>query len=76
MASRQLIYELSQFMTLELGDLINTGTPQGVALCGNYPYLAAGDEMQISIDGLGTQPPQVIDAPDVHPEAGAHQITR
>lgn len=72
----QVIYELSQFMTLEPGGLINTGTPQGVALSGNYPYLAAGDEMRISIDGLGTQTQRVIDAPEIPAGAGAHQITR
>lgn len=72
----QLIYELSQFMTLEPGDLINTGTPQGVALSGNYPYLAAGDQMRINIGGLGTQTQQVIAAPDVPAGAGAHQVKR
>ncbi len=51
----QIIYELSQCMVLEPGDLINTGTPQGVALSGRFPYLAAGDIVECEIDGLGRQ---------------------
>ena len=50
-----LVWDLSQFMVLEPGDLINTGTPQGVALSGRFPYLAAGDVVEIGIDALGTQ---------------------
>jgi 2,4-diketo-3-deoxy-L-fuconate hydrolase len=51
----QIIYELSQYMVLEPGDLINSGTPQGVALSGRFPYLAAGDVVECEIDGLGRQ---------------------
>ena len=51
----QVIYELSQFMVLEPGDLINTGTPQGVALSGRFPYLTPGDVVECEIDGLGRQ---------------------
>ena len=51
----QVIYELSQYMVLEPGDLINTGTPQGVALSGRFPYLAAGDVVECEIEGLGRQ---------------------
>ena len=51
----QLIYDLSRYMTLEPGDLVITGTPEGVALSGNYPYLAVGDVMELEIDGLGKQ---------------------
>jgi 2-keto-4-pentenoate hydratase/2-oxohepta-3-ene-1,7-dioic acid hydratase in catechol pathway len=51
----QIVYELSQYMVLEPGDLINTGTPQGVALSGRFPYLVAGDVMELEIDGLGRQ---------------------
>jgi 2-keto-4-pentenoate hydratase/2-oxohepta-3-ene-1,7-dioic acid hydratase in catechol pathway len=51
----QLVYELSQYMILEPGDLINTGTPQGVALSGRFPYLAQGDVVECEIDGLGRQ---------------------
>jgi 2-keto-4-pentenoate hydratase/2-oxohepta-3-ene-1,7-dioic acid hydratase in catechol pathway len=50
-----LIWHLSQFMVLDPGDLLNTGTPQGVALSGRFPYLAAGDVVELEIDGLGRQ---------------------
>jgi 2-keto-4-pentenoate hydratase/2-oxohepta-3-ene-1,7-dioic acid hydratase in catechol pathway len=45
---------LSQFMVLHPGDVINTGTPAGVALgiAGN-PYLREGDVVELEIDGLG-----------------------
>ncbi|MBP2475108.1 2-keto-4-pentenoate hydratase/2-oxohepta-3-ene-1,7-dioic acid hydratase in catechol pathway [Crossiella equi] len=48
---------LSQFMVLRPGDLINTGTPAGVALGEPEPkpYLRAGDVVELSIEGLGTQ---------------------
>lgn len=51
----QIVHHLSQYVTLEPGDLILTGTPQGVALSGKYPYLTAGDVVEIEIDGLGRQ---------------------
>ncbi|MEV6342921.1 fumarylacetoacetate hydrolase family protein [Actinoplanes sp. NPDC051851] len=50
-----LIWHLSQFTVLEPGDLINTGTPEGVALSGRFPYLGAGDVVELEIDGLGRQ---------------------
>ncbi|MER5627442.1 fumarylacetoacetate hydrolase family protein [Streptosporangium sp. NPDC002544] len=50
-----LIWHLSQYTVLEPGDVINTGTPQGVALSGRFPYLAPGDVMEVEIDGLGRQ---------------------
>lgn len=50
-----LIHDLSQYMVLEPGDLVNTGTPQGVALSGRFPYLSVDDVMEIEIDGLGRQ---------------------
>jgi 2-keto-4-pentenoate hydratase/2-oxohepta-3-ene-1,7-dioic acid hydratase in catechol pathway len=50
-----LVWHLSQFMVLEPGDLLNTGTPQGVAMSGRFPYLAAGDVVRTAIDGLGEQ---------------------
>ena len=51
----QIVHELSQYVVLEPGDVINTGTPQGVALSGRFPYLQDGDEMTIEIEGLGRQ---------------------
>lgn len=51
-----LIHYLSQYMVLEPGDVINTGTPAGVALgLPGRPYLRPGDTVELSIDGLGSQ---------------------
>ncbi|MFJ2741134.1 fumarylacetoacetate hydrolase family protein [Streptomyces sp. NPDC087440] len=52
----EIVAYLSRYMVLEPGDVINTGTPAGVALGlpGN-PYLRAGDTVELSIDGLGSQ---------------------
>ena len=50
-----LVWYLSQAMTLEPGDLVFTGTPEGVALSGRFPYLRAGDVVEAEIDGLGRQ---------------------
>jgi 2-keto-4-pentenoate hydratase/2-oxohepta-3-ene-1,7-dioic acid hydratase in catechol pathway len=57
-----LIWHLSQYTVLEPGDLINTGTPQGVALSGRFEYLRAGDLMEVEIDGLGRQRSLLKDA--------------
>jgi 2-keto-4-pentenoate hydratase/2-oxohepta-3-ene-1,7-dioic acid hydratase in catechol pathway len=51
----EIVYRLSRFTVLEPGDLINTGTPEGVGLSGRFPYLAAGDVVEVEIDGLGAQ---------------------
>ena len=51
----QLVHHLSQFMVLSPGDLLNTGTPQGVALSGRFPYLTDGDVVEMGIEGLGEQ---------------------
>jgi 2-keto-4-pentenoate hydratase/2-oxohepta-3-ene-1,7-dioic acid hydratase in catechol pathway len=49
-----LVWYLSQYMVLEPGDLINTGTPAGVALgLPGHPYLRDGDQVALEIDGLG-----------------------
>lgn len=50
-----LVWDLSQYMALEPGDLICTGTPQGVALSGRFPYLQAGDTVELEIEGVGRQ---------------------
>jgi 2-keto-4-pentenoate hydratase/2-oxohepta-3-ene-1,7-dioic acid hydratase in catechol pathway len=51
-----LIHYLSQFMTLEPGDLISTGTPPGVGFGMKPPqYLEAGDVVEVAIDELGRQ---------------------
>lgn len=51
-----VVHYLSQFMTLEAGDLISTGTPPGVGMGMSPPtYLKDGDVVELSIEGLGTQ---------------------
>ena len=50
-----IVWHLSQFLALEAGDVIMTGTPEGVALSGRFPYLTAGDVVEIEIEGLGRQ---------------------
>jgi 2-keto-4-pentenoate hydratase/2-oxohepta-3-ene-1,7-dioic acid hydratase in catechol pathway len=50
-----LIRDLSQYMVLSPGDIVNTGTPEGVALSGRFAYLAPGDTMELEIQGLGRQ---------------------
>ncbi len=51
-----IVHYLSQFLVLEPGDLINTGTPPGVGLGMTPPtYLQVGDVMTLGIDGLGQQ---------------------
>ena len=55
-----LVSYLSFFMTLKPGDIITTGTPPGVGL-GRKPqiFLKSGDEMELQIDGLGSQKQKV-----------------
>ena len=55
-----IIWHLSQYLVLEPGDIINTGTPQGVALSGKFPYLREGDRMEISIEKLGRQEQKLV----------------
>jgi 2-keto-4-pentenoate hydratase/2-oxohepta-3-ene-1,7-dioic acid hydratase in catechol pathway len=51
-----LVAYLSRYMVLEPGDVINTGTPAGVALgLPGTPYLRPGDTVELSVDGLGSQ---------------------
>ncbi len=50
-----LVWHLSQYLVLEPGDLVLTGTPEGVALSGRFPYLAPGDVVEVEIEGLGRQ---------------------
>jgi 2-keto-4-pentenoate hydratase/2-oxohepta-3-ene-1,7-dioic acid hydratase in catechol pathway len=58
-----VVWYLSQYMLLEPGDVINTGTPAGVALGrADKPYLRAGDVVELEIDGLGTSRQEFADA--------------
>jgi len=59
-----LVHYLSQFMVLEPGDLICTGTPPGVGMGLDPPvFLRDGDVVELGIDGLGSQRQQVVAAP-------------
>jgi 2,4-didehydro-3-deoxy-L-rhamnonate hydrolase len=49
-----IIFHMSQFMAFDAGDLLLTGTPEGVALSGRFPYLRAGDVVEVGVDGLGS----------------------
>ena len=52
----KLIAYISEFMTLEPGDVIATGTPDGVGRGRNPPrYLKAGEILELGIEGLGAQ---------------------
>ena len=60
---RQIVSHMSQFMQLMPGDIICTGTPEGVGLGMNPPrYLKAGEVMELEIDGLGSQRQTTVDA--------------
>jgi len=52
----EIVWQLSQYLRLEPGDLIVTGTPAGVGLGADPPvFLEDGDVMELSITGLGSQ---------------------
>jgi 2,4-didehydro-3-deoxy-L-rhamnonate hydrolase len=56
-----IVHYLSQFLVLEPGDLINTGTPPGVGMGLTPPvYLRPGDVMELGIQGLGAQRQRVV----------------
>ena len=58
---RHLVWYASQFMVLEPGDVVTTGTPPGVGLGFKPPvFLKAGDVMKLNIEGLGTQQQKVV----------------
>ncbi|MFF8571193.1 fumarylacetoacetate hydrolase family protein [Streptomyces sp. NPDC015408] len=60
----EVVRYVSQFMVLRSGDVINTGTPAGVAMGQPEPkpYLRAGDVVELEIDGLGRQRQELKDA--------------
>jgi 2-keto-4-pentenoate hydratase/2-oxohepta-3-ene-1,7-dioic acid hydratase in catechol pathway len=58
-----IVHYLSQFMVLEPGDLIDTGTPPGVGMGFQPPrYLNPGDVVELGIEGLGVQRQQIVAA--------------
>jgi 2-keto-4-pentenoate hydratase/2-oxohepta-3-ene-1,7-dioic acid hydratase in catechol pathway len=58
-----LVWYVSQFMVLHPGDIINSGTPAGVALGQpDKPYLRAGDVVELEIEGLGRMAQKMVQA--------------
>ncbi len=58
-----VVWYLSQFMVLEAGDLVDSGTPGGVGNLQKPPrFLSAGDVIEVGLDGLGVQRSTVIAA--------------
>ncbi|MFI1188317.1 fumarylacetoacetate hydrolase family protein [Streptomyces californicus] len=58
-----IVAYLSNYMVLRPGDVINTGTPAGVALgLPGTPYLRPGDTVELTIDGLGSQRQNFVQA--------------
>jgi 2,4-didehydro-3-deoxy-L-rhamnonate hydrolase len=58
---RKLVSYVSQFLTLDPGDIITTGTPPGVAMGRKPPnYLKSGDVVTLGIQGLGEQKSKVV----------------
>jgi len=55
-----IVWHLSQYLALEPGDLVLTGTPEGVALSGRFPYLRPDDVVELEITGLGRQRQRVL----------------
>jgi 2,4-diketo-3-deoxy-L-fuconate hydrolase len=55
-----LIADLSRYVRLEPGDVVLTGTPEGVAMSGRFPYLVDGDVVEVGVDGLGSQRSVVV----------------
>lgn len=56
-----LVHYISQFMSLQPGDVISTGTPPGVGMGMKPPqWLREGDTMELGIEGLGTQRQRVV----------------
>jgi 2-keto-4-pentenoate hydratase/2-oxohepta-3-ene-1,7-dioic acid hydratase in catechol pathway len=56
-----LLHYISQFLVLEAGDVVTTGTPPGVGLGMKPPiFLKAGDVMTLGIEGLGQQRQKVV----------------
>jgi 2,4-didehydro-3-deoxy-L-rhamnonate hydrolase len=55
-----LIADLSRYVRLEPGDVVLTGTPEGVAMSGRFPYLVDGDVVEVGVDGLGAQRSTVV----------------
>jgi len=51
----ELVLRISKYLVLEPGDVINSGSPDGVAFGGQFPYLTEGDVVETEATGLGRQ---------------------
>jgi 2-keto-4-pentenoate hydratase/2-oxohepta-3-ene-1,7-dioic acid hydratase in catechol pathway len=61
-----IIYYLSRALTLEPGDLISTGTPEGVGYARKPPeYLKPGDVVEVEVEGIGVLRNPVVDAREI-----------
>lgn len=60
----ELILQVSHYMRLEPGDVLNTGTPEGVAMSGKFPFLQTGDTFAAEIDGLGRMEQRIVAEPE------------
>lgn len=58
----ELIAEVSQFITLEPGDIITSGTPSGVAMGGSGRFLENGDTITVGAEGIGNLTNKVVNA--------------
>ncbi len=58
-----LVWHLSQFMALDPGDIVITGTPEGVAMSGRFPYLRVGDVVELEVEMLGRQRQECVASP-------------
>ncbi|MCG7310301.1 fumarylacetoacetate hydrolase family protein [Brachybacterium sp. ACRRE] len=68
----EVLAYLSRFMTLYPGDLVNTGTPAGVAMgLPGQPYLRDGDVVELAIEGLGSQRQTFRDTPAAGSDAAS-----
>ncbi|HEX5318082.1 MAG TPA: fumarylacetoacetate hydrolase family protein, partial [Stellaceae bacterium] len=60
----KIVSYCSEFMTLNPGDVIPTGTPSGVAMGFKPPkFLKAGDTMRLGVEGLGVQQQKLVAYP-------------
>ncbi len=58
----ELIAEVSQFITLEPGDIITSGTPSGVAMGGSGRFLENGDIVSVGAEGIGNLTNKIVSA--------------
>jgi 2,4-didehydro-3-deoxy-L-rhamnonate hydrolase len=57
-----ILADVSRYLTLDPGDVILTGTPEGVAMSGRFPYLRPGDVVEVEVGPLGRQRQVMVSA--------------